>query len=144
MRMDYWDESMLTGFPEIDNTYRLVAEHLAAIRHAATLGNNAVVTTTLSATIHLLEAHFVHEERLMSQHGYHLLDQHRRVHNTFLRQLRRYEERQANGEDASRKITYDLKIWLTNHVKLQDGHFAKFTRERRRGPIKWLAGLLGS
>ena len=43
--------------------------------------------------------------------------------------LQAYQERFANGEDVSRKLLMDLKVWLTNHIQRDDMDYAPFVRE---------------
>jgi hemerythrin-like metal-binding protein len=143
MRLDYWEESMVTGFTRIDNTYRQLAEDLGRLQRAIAIGDARELGNTLGPCIRNLEAHFAYEVGLMREHRYPLVEQHGNTHDAFLRLLRGYETRLLAGENVGRKVTYDLKIWLTNHVKLQDGHFADFTRRNdARGPLRWLGRLL--
>jgi hemerythrin len=83
MRLDYWDESMVTGFPQIDNTYRQMAEDLARLQRAIACGDHRQVQTTLTPCIVALQNHFAVEEGLMREHGYPLVEQHGNTHNTF-------------------------------------------------------------
>jgi len=144
MRLDYWDASMETGFPQIDKTYSQLAQNLADLQRGLAVSDPQSLLATLTPMIRRLDEHFTEEEELMRRYGYPLVEQHVNTHNTFLRLLRRYEARLQAGENVGRKVTYDLKIWLSNHVKLQDGDFAKFSRRGpSRNPMRWLSALLG-
>jgi hemerythrin-like metal-binding protein len=139
MGLHHWHQSMETGFPMIDEYHRKLAEYLADLENAIAEKNRPFIGAMIDQIIDHLESTFPYEEELMRQHQYPMCDDHLRVHESFLNRLRNYGERHENGEDISRKLTYDLKIWLTNHIQLQDGDYARFitNKERSKGPFGW-------
>lgn len=144
MHQHHWHQSMETGFPKIDDYHRKLAEYLSMLETAMIDGNRAGVAMLIENVIDHLEDNFPYEEQLMRQHDYPMLEDHLRVHESFLKRLNTYRDRHQKGEDISRKLTYDLKIWLTNHIQLQDGDYAAFIkRKTRKGPLGWLRKLTG-
>lgn len=135
---------METGFSAIDGPNRALAEYLTELEKAALYNDRDAILGSLDRLVAHLETQFPQEEAVMREHGYLLLEQHIRSHNSFLRQLKRYQERHRMGENVSRRITYDLKIWLTNHIKLQDGNFSEMAgKKRRRKSGGWWRRLFG-
>jgi hemerythrin len=139
MSLKYWESDMETGFVWMDVAHRKLAAYLEEIEQAIAFNDRGKTLHTLIDIIAHLEHSFPDEERFMQESGYPIYDDHVRVHRSFVRKLRSYQERHQKGEDLSRNVAYDLKIWLSNHIRLQDGNFAHFVRERRKGPIRgWL------
>jgi hemerythrin len=138
MSSKYWESDMETGFVWMDIAHRRLAGYLEDLDLAIALSDREKALHILVDVIDHLEHGFPDEERFMEELGYPIFDDHVRVHRAFVRKLRSYQERHQRGEDLSRTVAYDLKIWLTNHIRLQDGNFAHFVQERRRGPIRGL------
>ncbi len=135
---------METGFSAIDGPNRVVAEYLAELERASLFDERDSTLEILDRLVAHLETQFPQEEAVMREHSYLLLEQHIRSHNSFLRQLKRYQERHQLGENVSRRITYDLKIWLTNHIKLQDGNFSEMVgAKKKRKSGGWWRRLFG-
>lgn len=145
MGLHHWHQSMETGFPKIDEYHRQLAEYLGDLETAMNDGNRPFIGAMIDQIIDHLEATFPYEEELMRHNGYPMVEDHLRVHTSFVNRLRNYGERHIKGEDISRKLTYDLKIWLTNHIQLQDGDYASFINKKNRtkGPLGWLRRITG-
>jgi hemerythrin len=73
--------------------------------------------------------HFAFEEALMERAGYKILGHHKKVHDDFAKRMREYERRFTAGEDITRQLLSDLRIWLTNHIKRDDRDYADVVRD---------------
>jgi len=146
MGLHYWHQSMETGLPTIDDYHRKLAEYLSDLENAMADDNRPFIGAMILEIIEHLEATFPYEEEVMREFDYPMVEDHIRVHESFINRLRTYSERHSRGEDISRKLTYDIKIWLTNHIQLQDGNYAKFISDKKRGkgPFGWVRRLLGA
>ncbi len=133
MDLSFWEPEMDTGIEEIDAPNRLLAGYLAFIEESLASGKTGFGGAILQQLIDTLSKQYQTEERIMAEHGYPLLEEHHNTHRAFIHQLERYRERYHDGERICRHVAYDLKVWLTNHVKLQDGDFARHVREQRTG-----------
>lgn len=132
MDLGFWGPEMETGIEEIDTPNRLLAGYLAFIEESLASGKTGFGRPILQQLIDTLTEQYRTEEQIMAEHGYPLLEEHHNTHRAFIHQLERYLERYTDGEWICRHVAYDLKVWLTNHVKLQDGDFARHVDARRR------------
>lgn len=145
MGLHQWHQSLETGFPKIDEYHRKLAEFLGDLDTAMDEENHEFIGAMLEQIIHHLEDTFPYEEQLMRSYDYPMLEDHLRVHASFLERMNAYLKRHKDGENIARKLTYDIKIWLTNHIQLQDGDYAAFINKkiRNKGFLGWFRRLTG-
>jgi hemerythrin len=75
------------------------------------------------------EFHFSFEEELMSRHGYPRLEEHRKLHDSFIAEVRGFLEAfKAGDEQLAGKIVEFLKDWIVTHILSRDADYKKYVK----------------
>lgn len=71
--------------------------------------------------------HFSHEERLMKQANYPDYDNHKRIHDEFVKKVNDFHERYASGKLLlSLEVTGAIKTWITEHIMKTDKMYSNY------------------
>ncbi len=71
--------------------------------------------------------HFADEERLMTQHNYPLIEQHKKEHRDFVEKVTEVETKLKEGKMViSIEITNFLKDWIKNHIHNSDQKYSQY------------------
>lgn len=132
-----WTEELAVGISTIDNQHRELFERinnlLAAIKQHR-------CKDEIDGTIRFLDDyavfHFNEEERRMLDASYSGLEEHRRHHATYLRNLE--ELKQQAAQPRQQGMSYDLSVtanqivvdWIVDHIMKVDRKFGEFVKER--------------
>jgi hemerythrin len=135
-----WEPSLEIGVPIIDSQHRQIVDYINTLSAAIAKNEREEVGHVLDELVTYTLTHFAFEEELMEKGGYRFLETHRKVHENFTHRIEHYRERFQNGEDVSRKLLTDLKIWLTNHIQRDDKDYAPFVGTEIDG--NWLSRTL--
>lgn len=89
--------------------------------------------------------HFATEEKLMTQHDYHLYGDHKRRHMYFrkkLAELYTASQRTTNSRELAKQMQFFLVDWFLNHIKVSDIKMSAFLRKEMtkynaKHPIKF-------
>lgn len=140
-----WDPSMDTGIDIIDDQHRRIVDYINQLHDAINDKSKAEIEQILNQLIDYTVTHFTFEESLQAKAGYAHLEAHRKVHEAFTARIGDYKERFDRGEDISKKLLSDLRIWLTNHIKQEDRHYADTVKAHLDGGQHkgWLSKTLG-
>jgi len=141
LRLAEWDDSLLTGMPEVDRHHRAMIEAINGYFTKMMDGDGGAgsmeMIKTLSAT---MQNHFAEEEALMTRNAYPDLPKHRATHQSFLRE---FDQRRRNVESqhpgAISEFFEFTSQWLVEHIKKGDMPVADFIRRRGRGGITPIA-----
>ncbi len=135
-----WEPSLEIGVPVIDSQHRKIVDYINVLNTAISKNDKHEVERVLDELLSYTITHFAFEEELMEKGGYRFVDSHKKVHENFTHRIENYRERFQNGEDISRKLLTDLKIWLTNHIQRDDKDYAPFVNADIDG--NWLSRTL--
>ncbi len=135
-----WDSSLEIGIPVIDSQHRRIVDYINELNTAISTHSETEVGRILSELVEYTVTHFAFEEQLMEQGGYTYIKTHKKVHENFTHRIENYQERYRAGEDVSRKLLNDLKIWLTNHIQRDDTDYAPFVR--KNASSTWISKTL--
>jgi len=135
-----WEPSLEIGVPVIDSQHRKIVDYINTLSAAIANNEKTHVEKVLDELLTYTITHFAFEEELMEKGGYRFVESHKNVHENFTHRVENYRERFQNGEDISRKLLTDLKIWLTNHIQRDDMDYAPFVRGDIDG--NWLSRTL--
>ena len=87
---------------------------------------------TCSGLIDYAISHNTFEETLMKQAGYPMLEAHHEVHELFKKRAYGYLEKINSGCEPmkiARDIRTDIGLWLINHIKREDRHYAPYVKK---------------
>lgn len=135
-----WEPALSVGIEVIDSQHRRIVDYINELEGALQRHDREAVGIVIKLMIDYTITHFSFEEALMEQAGYKLVDEHRRVHEDFTRRMRNYQRRFGAGEDVTRSLMSDLRLWLTNHIKRDDNDYASTVRASLDGG--WVAKAL--
>jgi hemerythrin len=122
-----------TGFARIDSDHLEIGDAIGKLVEAVNEGKGREVPALLAATIDLVSAHFTHEERLMAESGYTLLDRHRQAHEGFSRDLEKFaKDLAAKGLTPAFRgwVLGRLREWFRYHVVANDVALGQFLAAR--------------
>ena len=134
-----WDPSLSVGIDVIDNQHRRIIDYINELEAARMSNDREKVSDVLMGLVDYTRTHFVYEEELMRQAGYPLSDGHKKVHDAFVAHTIKYVRLHEDGQDVTRKLSSDLQVWLTNHIKKDDKDFAPYlARTKKKGWMRTL------
>jgi hemerythrin len=123
-----WDESLSVGIDAIDNQHREFVDCVSDLERAQALSDRDGVGRVIKRVINFASTHFAFEEELMERGGYKLRAHHKAAHDDFVRRMREYARRHAQGEDVARRLLSELNSWTTNHMDRDDKDYARSVR----------------
>ncbi|GAB4291665.1 MAG: bacteriohemerythrin [Thiohalomonadaceae bacterium] len=128
-----WDSSLETGIDIIDSQHKRIVDYINQLHDAIADKSNEDVEQVLNQLIDYTVTHFTFEESLQEKAGYGHVEAHRKVHEAFTARIKEYKTRFEKGEDISKKLLSDLRIWLTNHIKQEDRDYSATVKAHLNG-----------
>lgn len=131
-----WSPEYVTGIDIIDQQHKRIFEYLAEIDHAIKTQSTSEVEYVVRSLFDYAISHNTFEEGLMEKAGYPMLEAHQRVHESFKTRAQAYGARLEKGEDhfrLAREVRTDIGLWLMNHIKREDKHYAPFVKKSLDG-----------
>lgn len=121
-----WDDSLNTGIEVIDNQHKGIVKFINQLHTVAHENNREVVGSVLMELIDYTVSHFAFEEDLQKKHGYPLAEGHKKVHDSFIKHVDDYKRRYEQGEDIALKLSGELVVWLSSHIKNEDKDYVPY------------------
>ncbi len=117
-----WRNEYLVGVPAVDAQHRRLFDLAEQLFEAMRTGQGKEVTgRALQQLISYTASHFSAEERLMAQHGYPHLKEHRALHEALTREVLEFQKRFEGGNAfLTVELMHFLKSWLEGHIKSED------------------------
>lgn len=116
------------GIEEIDEQHLLLFGFLDDLEAALNSEQRWVVVHEVLVRLgHWAEVHFAVEEALMGIMGYPGTQQHREMHNTFVRRLEEKTSKLLRDDIAVETATW-LRDWLIHHIAVEDRAYAEYFR----------------
>ena len=130
-----FDESLVTGVPELDRQHRELFVRLDALLEAVRRGSSRQeVSHTLGFLRQYVATHFADEEALMRQVAFPLEDGHVAEHAAFTRDLAALEaEHRRDGASPGLivRVNVWLTAWLRAHIYDADRRIGEYVRRPR-------------
>lgn len=127
-----WTEDFAIGIDIIDEQHKRLFEYFDEIEHCIKINDNSNIQAICSGLVDYAISHNTFEETLMKQAGYPMLEAHHQVHEAFKSRAYGYLEKIDNGADpmkVARDIRTDIGLWLINHIKREDKHYAPYVKK---------------
>lgn len=118
-----WDPSLDTGISIIDEQHKGIVKFINELHDAATTGDRDQVSHVLDELINYTVSHFAFEEDMLEQHKYHLINAHKKVHETFINRINKHKQDHENGKNVALALSGELQIWLSSHIKNEDADY---------------------
>ncbi len=125
-----WSEMLAIDGATVDEQHRALFEAVNGFHDAVAQGHEKeAVLRTLDFLSSYGERHFADEERLLDQHAYPRLEQHRRQHQQFIDQVGAFRNQLIDGGSGlGHSMSQFLGSWLVNHIMVSDKAYASFLR----------------
>lgn len=125
-----WRKDYEIGVSQIDAEHRCLVDLINEFHDSCTRGDSLKeIPQLLNRLVAYAEAHFQHEEKLMRENEYPLLDKHSKQHSDLVSSIFAINERfAAKPAEASAEILHFIKNWLLKHILKEDMAIADFLR----------------
>ncbi len=128
MTLVQWSEKYSVGVRSLDRHHRKLFELLNRLHEAMSAGKaSKVVTGIIGELLDYTSYHFEAEERLMSEISYLGLTEHRKAHQEFVYEVKKYKEMADDGMTAflGTVLLNFLRDWLIRHIGGMDKKYRK-------------------
>ncbi len=122
MALIEWKSHYSVGVEAVDHEHREMIDLINETHERLVAGAaEPDVTAFLGEIFRGISAHFALEEKIMREHRYDHLDQHKQAHEQLLEDIRDIMDGyEADPEEASRELSHRLDEWFTLHFKTHD------------------------
>jgi len=129
-----WSEANAIFVPEVDAEHRSL--YLLASELDEALASDAgaeQIDSKVRALLAEVEDHFTHEERLMREAKYAMVDWHKGLHGTLRKRAAQYAGRiHAGDRNAGSELLDFATRWLKDHMAVADKMMGAALRNHRR------------
>jgi hemerythrin-like metal-binding protein len=131
-----WDKSYSTGVDTIDRQHQVLFELIAKLQRAMLEAKTKQdLPGILDRLVKYTEYHFAWEEQLLGEQSYPDLEKHSKAHAALKEQVVDFQKKLAAGKLAAvAPVMLFLRHWLSDHIKGQDLHYARYLREKGISP----------
>ena len=127
-----WSDDFAIGIDIIDEQHKRLFDYFDEIERCIKNNDNSNIQEICSGLIDYAISHNTFEETLMKQAGYPMLEAHHEVHELFKKRAYGYLEKINSGCEPmkiARDIRTDIGLWLINHIKREDRHYAPYVKK---------------
>ena len=122
--MTYWDDSLLIGFPLIDDQHRKMVEMIDRLMLACEEEKGKTeIGRALGFTVNYVKEHFRDEESLQERYAYPGINAHKRLHAQFamkVSEIVKEFDRLGPVPSLVKKLNGALVEWLILHISVED------------------------
>ncbi len=117
-----WGPRLETGIAIIDSQHKRLVGIINDLHAALEAGNShEIMGAIFEELVAYTETHFGVEEKLMANHEYEDLEEHRKEHHIFTEQIKMDRDHFEIGSRLiDNKLMVYLRDWLMNHIALSD------------------------
>lgn len=123
-----WDDSLNLGIDIIDGQHRQIADFINNLYTAHLYKDDLLVSQTLIGLVDYVQTHFAFEEELITMAKYPLTADHKVAHASFTTRIDQYRHMHEQGKNVTRLLMSELKIWLTQHIKIEDKKYVPYVQ----------------
>ncbi len=123
-----WLPGMSVGNTHIDEQHQILIDTINQLANAEIQNDRAIVAMIIDELVNYTVFHFQYEEDLIAAANYPDLEQHRRIHQGFVRWIRQVREEftyRTRLQLGSEILGY-LRDWLRNHILGEDQRYRPF------------------
>jgi len=127
-----WKDSMAVEIDEIDTQHMQLVQLINDLYSALSLGKGKQqLNEIFDELFDYAKTHFFSEEKLMFVHGYNGYEEHKKEHERFVDEIKKYKGKFESGDSkTSIEVAQFLKDWLINHIMKTDQQYAPYLQER--------------
>ena len=127
-----WKDCYETKIVSLDKEHQGLVEQINRLYQAIReQRSEEVMLSIFDDLLDYTKQHFVHEERLLEEHRYPDLEQHRKQHQQLAQEVRAYRQQLESGEmPAAKEVMGFLRNWLLNHIVDCDLKYGSYLESR--------------
>ena len=127
-----WSDDYATGNVGIDGDHQRLLALFNEFSLAVNLGKgDAVIRVVLDELVDYTHYHFAREELLMQENDYPEYARHKKMHDTFIRQVDDVGSHLSVGGDLGAFLLSFLAKWLSGHILGADRHLGRYLARGR-------------
>ena len=107
-----WTLDLDTGFTDIDDQHKVLVDKINKFYDVYQTGNVVDIKIALQELLDYTVFHFDHEEKMLEEANYRMLEPHKKVHFNFVSKIKNCQ--------ASKELINLLDGWLFRHIRLND------------------------
>jgi hemerythrin len=117
-----WGPRLETGITIIDSQHKRLVDIINEFNDALVAGrSNEIMGAIFDELVAYTETHFSVEEKLMENHGYEHIEDHRKEHRVFTDQIKMDRDNfNAGAWQFEENLMDYLRGWLVNHISASD------------------------
>jgi len=124
-----WDSSLDLGIEIIDSQHKHIVEFINELYDAHRSKDSLLISQALIGLTDYTITHFAFEEELIMLAKYPLTNEHKNVHAAFTSRIEKYKDLHEQGLDIARPLSSELKMWLTQHIKIEDKKYVPYVKK---------------
>lgn len=125
-----WDSTLELGIPMIDAQHKHIVDFINHLYEAMQTHDDILVSHALIGLADYTITHFAFEEKLLDIANYPLLEAHKEVHTAFTNRIKSFRQQHEGGKDVARAMMMELKLWLTQHINIEDRRYLPFVKKK--------------
>jgi hemerythrin len=146
-----WDKSYELGINIIDKQHQRIVQYINDLHDVLKTRDREKIAITIASIVDYTTSHFAYEELLMEKANYRLIEEHKKIHESFIKTVEKYQTSFREGRDIAGQLMAELQIWLTYHILNEDRAYVEnvkqiFEKESQPKKIEkksWFAKLFG-
>ena len=129
-----WDETMVLGIEEIDDQHKTIIEKFTWLSEAFQTGNGVEqIEEMITFLDEYVQLHFPTEDKYMLKYAYPKIEEQRKEHGEFTREVRDLKNR-IQQDGASRELAFaasgKLIRWIIQHISNHDREMVEYIATR--------------
>lgn len=126
-----WTDDMSVGNLHIDEQHAILIDTINQLVSAESLHNHHAVAMIIDELVSYAAFHFEYEENLMARAHYPQLDEHRIIHQVFVKWITDFRDEYATfGKRPLGESVLDfLRDWLKHHILGEDQRYRPYTKD---------------
>jgi hemerythrin len=126
-----WDDALCTGNPGMDADHQRLLSLFNEFSMAVNAGKGqGIISGVLDDLVDYTHYHFEREEMLMRENAYPDFERHKRMHDTFIRQIEDVCAHIGVGGDMGAFLLSFLAKWLGGHIMGADHQLGAYLTRR--------------
>ena len=131
-----WNNSMETGFLEVDGQHRELINKFNELVEAEAGGADRETSGGILDFIkNYAEWHFATEEQIMENYHCHMADENKKAHDEYRNKIGKLYEQWKNSPDSDMVVLHDtiveLARWIIKHILTVDNQLHEYVKAQR-------------
>jgi hemerythrin-like metal-binding protein len=132
-----WEDKYSVGIEKIDNQHKKLIEIINRLYYSRGNRPHTVLGKTIQELIEYTKTHFTDEERLMRENGYPDYQAHKKRHEAFIEEVKKFNTEYQKVDDDLLEdyslitdVLFFLKTWLCDHILVVDKEYCPFLNKK--------------